>query len=115
MATQPALFGPDSRAEVAIAGLVGARPVSGQIDRLVVGADDVIILDFKSSRVPPASLDEVPPGYLAQLALYRAVLRPIYPAKPVRALLLWTAGPTLMEIPSDRLDAALARVQGTGK
>lgn len=115
MAAQPALFGPDSRAEVAIAGLVGTQPVAGQIDRLVVGASEIVILDFKSNRVPPAELDAVPPGYVAQLALYRAVLAPIYPGKPVRALLLWTAGPTLMEIPSDRLEAALGRLQATGK
>ena len=40
-----------------------------------------------------------------QLALYRAVLRRLYPDRPVRAALLWTEVPDLMEIPADALDA----------
>jgi ATP-dependent helicase/nuclease subunit A len=111
----PDLFGDGSRAEVAVAGLVGAIPVSGQIDRLIVGAGEVLLLDFKSARLPPASPADVPRGYVAQLALYRAVLQPIYPGRVVRAFLLWTAGPSLREVPGDLLDAALTRLQSAVK
>ena len=50
----------------------------------------------------------MPQAYLKQLALYRAVLRRIYPGRPVRAALLWTDVPDLMEISAEVLDRALA-------
>jgi len=61
----------------------------------------------KTNRPAPRRPDEVPPAYLKQLALYRAVLRRIYPDRPVRAALVWTDVPDLMEISADALDRAL--------
>jgi ATP-dependent helicase/nuclease subunit A len=52
----------------------------------------------------------VPPTYVAQLALYRAAVAPLYPGKSVRALLVWTSGPTVLELPPARLDAAMAEL-----
>ncbi|HEU0081429.1 MAG TPA: PD-(D/E)XK nuclease family protein, partial [Bradyrhizobium sp.] len=107
-----AVFAAGSRAEVSIAGRL-ARPgrppalVSGQIDRLVV-ADEVLIIDYKTNHAPPRSVAGAPPAYLRQLALYRAVLAKLYPQKPLRAALLWTETPELMEIPPPALDAQLA-------
>ena len=98
-----ALFGPGSRAEVAIAGIDGERVVSGQIDRLVVAEDSVLIVDYKSDRPVPQSTDEVAPVYLQQLAAYRRILERIYPTRTIRCALLWTDGPTLMEISSEAL------------
>ena len=51
---------------------------------------------------------EAPAGYVRQLALYRAVLTRLYPQKAIRAALLWTETPELMEISAPALDAALA-------
>jgi len=70
-----------------------------------VTSDTVLIVDFKTNRAVPASLDAAPAGYLAQLAVYRRLLAEIYPNHKIRAAILWTNGPSLMEIPSDRLDA----------
>jgi ATP-dependent helicase/nuclease subunit A len=102
------LFGPGSRAEVAIAAEFpgsGTPPArfSGRIDRLAVLSDRVAIADFKSGRpqIPPA------PEYVAQLALYRAALQPLYPDRPVRAYLVWLEGPEAVEIDPTTLDAAL--------
>ena len=50
-----ALFGPGSRAEQPICGVVGGREIVGQIDRLVVTADEVLVVDLKSNRLPPAA------------------------------------------------------------
>jgi ATP-dependent helicase/nuclease subunit A len=105
-----ALFLPGSRAEISIVGRIGNRPVSGQVDRLVVTPDEVLIADYKTNRPAPNSLDDAErrhPGYVTQLALYRAVLMRLYPGRPVRAALLWTETPELMEIPAADLDAAL--------
>jgi ATP-dependent helicase/nuclease subunit A len=51
----------------------------------------------------------VPPAYIAQLALYRAVLGKLYGC-PVRAALIWTEVPDLMEIPAASMDAALGHL-----
>ncbi len=97
------LFGPGSQAEVPLVGLVGGRAVSGQIDRLVVTADHVLIVDYKTLRPVPASEAEVAPIYLRQLAIYRAALTRIYPGRDIRCALLWTEAPRLMPISPERL------------
>jgi ATP-dependent helicase/nuclease subunit A len=106
-----AVFGAGSRAEVSIVGRLDrpGRPlVSGQIDRLVVTPDEVLIVDFKTNHAPPARPAEAPAAYVRQLALYRAVLRQLFPQLPVRAALLWTETAELMEISAPALDAGLA-------
>jgi ATP-dependent helicase/nuclease subunit A len=109
-----AVFAEGGRAEVAILGrLPGpagepARLVSGRIDRLCIGSEDILIVDFKTHRSPPADLAEVPEEQTTQLALYRAVLMRLYPARRVRAALLFTAGPRLIEVPEARMDALAA-------
>ena len=107
------VFAPGSRAEVSIVGRLdrpGGQPalVSGQIDRLVVTSSEVLIVDYKTNHAPPATAAAAPAGYVRQLALYRAVLQKIYPQRPVRAALLWTETPELMEISTPALDAQLA-------
>jgi ATP-dependent helicase/nuclease subunit A len=110
-----AVFGAGSRAEVSIAGRLErpGRPaalVSGQIDRLVVNQDEVLIVDYKTNHAPPKLATEAPGSYVRQLALYRAVLGKLYPQLPVRAVLLWTETPELMEISAPALDAQLATI-----
>jgi ATP-dependent helicase/nuclease subunit A len=108
------IFSAGSRAEVPIVGRImpdNAEPilVSGQVDRLAVAYDSVLIADYKTDRSVPARLAEVEP-YVAQLALYRAVLSRLYPGKTVRAALVFTEGPHLVDVPAADLDAALQRV-----
>jgi ATP-dependent helicase/nuclease subunit A len=70
----------------------------------------VLIADYKSDRVIPDQADGIPEYYLTQLALYRAVLRKLYPNHRVRAALVFTAGPALIEIPEPMLDLAMSRL-----
>ena len=51
------------------------RSISGKIDRLAVTPGKVSIVDYKTNRPAPATLAEVPPAYVLQLALYRALLQ----------------------------------------
>jgi ATP-dependent helicase/nuclease subunit A len=97
------LFGPDSLAEVPLVGLVGGRALAGQIDRLVVEGDRVLVVDYKTLRPAPTTEAEVAPVYLRQLASYRAALAHIYPEREIRCALLWTEIPRLMPISSERL------------
>jgi ATP-dependent helicase/nuclease subunit A len=107
-----ALFLPGSRAEVPIVGRVegGRFAVSGQVDRLAVTEHCVLIADYKTNRPAPSRLAEVPDAYVTQLALYRAVLGRLYSGKRIRAALVWTDVPDLMEISDTSLDAALATI-----
>jgi ATP-dependent helicase/nuclease subunit A len=106
------LYGPGSRAEVPIVGKlqIGGRmvAVSGQIDRLAVTPAGVLIGDFKTNRPAPKRIEDVPLTYLRQLALYRAVLIKLYPGRAVRAALIWTEVPDLMELSDEVLSEALA-------
>ena len=98
------LFAPGSAAEVPVIGLLGEQALAGQIDRLVVGEETVLIVDYKTLRPPPLDEDAVPEAYLDQLAAYRAAVATIYPDRSVRCALLWTEGPRLMPISSALLD-----------
>jgi ATP-dependent helicase/nuclease subunit A len=107
------LFAPGTRAEIPIVGRIArvgkaALMVSGQIDRLAVTRDAILIADYKTDRPAPQRLIDVPRAYVTQLALYRAVLRQLYGGREVRAALLWTEVPALIELPTGALDAALA-------
>jgi ATP-dependent helicase/nuclease subunit A len=104
------LFQPGSIAEVPVIARIGGYDLEGQIDRLARVEDGLLILDYKTNRPPPKTLEEVAPAYIAQLAAYRRALKGLYPELPLRAALLWTDGPRLMEIPSTSLDAAEARL-----
>jgi ATP-dependent helicase/nuclease subunit A len=108
------LFAAGSQAEVGIGGRVNLPDgrqidISAQIDRLAIGESEVLIADFKTGR--PRLPAETPPTYLAQLALYRAALGPLYQGKQVRCFLVWTEGPVGHEVPAAMLDAALLDVQ----
>ena len=108
------IFAAGSRAEVALMGRlrIGGveRPVSGKIDRLAVTPAEVLIVDYKTNRPPPADAAGVAEAYVMQLALYRALLQPLYPGRNVMAGLLFTEAPRLVAVPSEALDAALARL-----
>ena len=106
-----ALFAPGSRAEVPLIGTLqtprGTFTVSGQVDRLAISDTEVLIVDYKTNRPPPDSAEGVALVYRRQLALYRALLQRIYPGRRVRAFLLWTAAPRLMEISEETLDKSM--------
>ncbi len=108
------IFAPGSRAEVPIVGRIARAgssqiAVAGQVDRLAVTGDSVLIADYKTDRIVPDRLDATHP-YVTQLALYRAVLARVFPGKTVRAALLFTDAPKLMEVPATAMDTALNKL-----
>jgi ATP-dependent helicase/nuclease subunit A len=104
------LFGVGSLPEVPLAGRLAGRPVSGQIDRLLITPERIVIADYKTNETVPGTLAEVPEVYAAQLAIYRALLGSIHPDRPVEAWLIWTAEASVMPLPADIMDAALVRL-----
>jgi len=108
------IFAPGSRAEISIMGTLDIRGrswvISGKIDRLAVSEREVLLVDYKTDRRTPLDASDVPDSYILQLALYRALLEPLYPGRPVSAALLFTEAPRLVPLPPGMLDAALARL-----
>jgi ATP-dependent helicase/nuclease subunit A len=108
------LFGPNSRGEVPLTGRLAQPgrpdlPYSGRLDRLVATAEGVLIVDFKLGEKPnrPAS------SHVTQLALYRAILRPLYREATIQAALVYLDGPILAPVSEAELDAALDAIAAT--
>ena len=99
-----AVFAADALVEAPVAALVGTVVVAGKVDRLLVTAEAVTVVDFKTGRRVPHDAAAVEPYYLRQMAAYVAALRGVFPDRPVRAALLYTEGPRLIAIP----DAVIA-------
>jgi ATP-dependent helicase/nuclease subunit A len=93
------LFGPGSQAEVPMVGEIDGRGISAQLDRLLVTNDAVYVIDYKTNRPPPKRPEDIADVYLKQMSAYRLALQRIYPELPIRCLLLWSDGPSLMELP----------------
>ena len=90
------VFGPLSKAEVPIMGLVDGKIISGQIDRLIVEENRVLVVDFKTNRPSAATSADIPNVYRLQMRAYRKLLQKIYPQKEIITLILWTNTATLM-------------------
>jgi ATP-dependent helicase/nuclease subunit A len=103
-----AVFAAGSKAEVPLTGMVAGHVISAQVDRLVVTASEVIIVDYKTNRPPARRAEDVDPAYVFQMAVYRAALAQIYPGHTVRCVLLWTDGPFILELSASQLDTALS-------
>ena len=100
------LFGPGSRAEVPLTGVVDDVVVGGLVDRLAVLEDRVVIADYKTNRRPPARIEDTPVLYLRQMAAYRSVLREVFPGRQVQCALVWTQTSEVVMLPDDLLDLA---------
>ena len=93
-----ALFGEGSLAEAPLAAtLPDGRVVAGTVDRLLVEANSVSVIDFKTGRVPESD-GAIPRSHRAQMSAYSEALRVIFPGREVRAVLLYTGGPRLFEL-----------------
>ena len=97
------LFAPGALAEVSIAATVEGQVVTGTLDRLCVGPEEVLVVDYKTTRRPPASVDQVPAATLRQMSAYAHALGAIYPGRRISAALLYTQTPQLIALPADLL------------
>ena len=105
------LYGPGSRAEVPIVGRlkIGGKTVrvSGQIDRLAVTQTSVLIADFKTNRPAPRRIEDVPRYTCASSRSTAPCSQNYTRTKPVlRAALIWTEVPEMMELSAEALDDA---------
>ncbi|HWU63445.1 MAG TPA: double-strand break repair helicase AddA [Ensifer sp.] len=112
------LFDPTARAEANLMGVLATADrqfsVAGRIDRLAVEADRVIIADFKTDRAPPKRLDEISRPYVAQLAIYREILRPLYPDRGIECRLIFTTSGAGFCLTAAMLDDAMSELGLSG-
>ncbi|MDR1025940.1 MAG: double-strand break repair helicase AddA [Lactobacillus sp.] len=92
------VFGEGSKAEVPLMGEVDGQVITGQIDRLVVLPDEVMIIDYKTNRPAARDIKDVPKVYLKQMNAYKTLVQRIYPEKRVSSYILWTDIASIMEI-----------------
>lgn len=108
------VFSHASRAEVAVMGTLRLKgrdyTISGRIDRLAVLDDRVILVDFKTNRQPPLVAEEAPLAHRAQLAIYREIIKPLYPGKKVGCLLIYTETAAKIDLPEPLLERSLAEI-----
>ncbi|MAM39280.1 MAG: double-strand break repair helicase AddA [Erythrobacter sp.] len=97
------IFAPGALAEIPLAATVEGQVVMGTADRLLVTPEKVTVVDFKTARRPPSSLEEVPDTTLRQMAAYVAALEAIYPGRSVDAAVLYTQTPQLIALPQSAL------------
>ena len=104
------MFAPGTLAEVSICAQLNGQPMMGTIDRLIIGPDWVMAVDYKSNTVVPERSDQVPDGLLRQMGAYAAALGQIYPNHRIETAILWTNTATLMPLANDIVMAALDTV-----
>jgi ATP-dependent helicase/nuclease subunit A len=73
--------------------------IAGTVDRLLVEEGRVSVIDFKTGKVP-AGASAIPASHRAQMAAYSEALAVIFPGRTIRAALLYTVGPKLIELMS---------------
>ena len=109
------IFTSHAQAEVSVMGsftLNGEeRAVSGRIDRMAVLDGRVVLVDYKTNRNPPRSSDEAPLSHRAQLAIYREILRPLYPGSTFDCLLVYTETGSVVSLGEDTLSQSLAALK----
>ncbi len=111
--TKPGLapiFAPDALTEVPVSAALpelGGRRMHGIIDRLLIGPDEILAVDFKTNASIPDTPETVPDALLRQMGAYASALTQIYPGRPVATALLWTRDATLMRLPHDLVTGAL--------
>ena len=92
------VFAADALTEVAITADYQGQRLYGAIDRLVVTADRVLAVDYKSNTLVPNRAEDVPEGLKRQMAAYRAALAQIYPGRQIETAILWTKTAVLMPV-----------------
>ena len=104
------LFGPASRAEVPLTG-AGRRHGDRRAGRSAGGAGRSRaagrLQDQPRGRRQTEA--DTPVLYLRQLAAYRAVLRQIFPDRPVQCALVWTQAARVSILPDALLDSACSQ------
>ena len=87
--------------------LPNGQRMTERIDRLVIRANDIFVLDYKTDWNVPDTLEADHP-HVVQLAAYAMALGQAYSGKTIRAAILWTSLPRLDWIADETLKKAIS-------
>ena len=92
----PQLFDPSlflqAWSELPVLYRIKQQQVYGVIDRVVEYNDHILIVDYKTHRIPtPEDSQAIAEQYRQQLAYYQRGIQQLWHNKPVKTALLWTA------------------------
>ncbi len=93
------LHSTDARMETPIIGTVvlpngKKKHIFAKIDVYIETNDNIIIADYKTNRHIPTTYEEIPKGYLQQMAFYFHLVSSLHPSKNINTWLVWTANGT---------------------
>jgi len=88
----------EARNEVALLYRDGHREIYGVVDRLLIGAREVVVIDYKTHRASAAQRRALTARFTPQLRLYAEGVSRLWPDRTVRALLLYTATREVVEL-----------------
>jgi ATP-dependent helicase/nuclease subunit A len=77
---------------------IGNNDKLSRIDLLCIFHDKIIIVDYKTDKILPESIAQVPKRYLQQLLNYKNTVEQIYPNTKVQAKILWLMHADFMQI-----------------
>ncbi len=71
---------------------LNGKTIHGVIDRLLLSDDEIILIDYKTHQhATPETVPQLANTYQQQMQLYTNGVRRLWPEKPLRSLLLFTA------------------------
>lgn len=91
-------YNKNSKSEVPIIGEIDGEIISGQIDRLIVEDDKIIIIDYKNTLKNYKNKEDLPYNFHKQLELYSKLISRIYPDKKIECYILLTSYLNLIKI-----------------
>ena len=78
------------------------RSVYGVIDRLVIKADEILLIDYKTHRIDDnTQLESLTASFSEQMRLYRAGIEKLWPGTPIKSGLLFTNSARLVWLQLD--------------
>lgn len=103
------VFAPGTIAEVQLTAPIGDARFNGIIDRLVLTPGRALIVDYKTNRIVPKTVEQCPEGILRQMGAYARMLATVYPDHEIGTAVLWTATKSMMLLPNNIVTSALDR------
>ena len=96
------IYDNDAYSEIPVKGYYNTKIVSGTIDRIVkLDDNNLLIIDYKTSKNPPRFSSDVDDAYIKQMALYKKVVADIFPKMNIECAILWVSSADLMYINDD--------------
>ncbi len=89
------------RTEVDVFLKFSEKPSIGRIDMLSISEDCVYIIDYKTDRIVPKNLSEVPEDYIQQMNFYFKCIKNGYKDKKIKTYIIWLNNSEMMEIAFD--------------